>query len=297
MREQIGDLWESGKNQVVCITTNSIVKRDGTAIMGAGIAKQARDKFEGIDTVLGNMINRHGNKVHDLGYWDSYRIIAFPTKNDWRKPSELSLIEKSAIQLSAFANLQGLNGISIYLPRPGVGYGQLKWGQVKPVIEQYLDDRFIVVTLDNKYADNKFTLECSSKGDKRFSAFYAKVVVNGNFDSIENHYQLSKRFATRRPPKTWRDTKGKSPDYFEIGDKAFDISLLTAYYYLLWVKYLDAHPELVKYAQDFDSFNDMFRGKSTNCQADCVRDYVKQGRSSIINRPDVQELITLMKSK
>lgn len=35
-------------------------------------------------------------------------------------------------------------------------------------------------------------LECSTAGDKRFSAFYAKVSVNGKFDSIENHYQWTK---------------------------------------------------------------------------------------------------------
>lgn len=36
-------------------------------------------------------------------------------------------------------------------------------------------------------------LECSSKGDKRLSAFYAKINLFGNYNSIENHYQLSKR--------------------------------------------------------------------------------------------------------
>ena len=36
-------------------------------------------------------------------------------------------------------------------------------------------------------------LECSSKGDKRFSALYAKVKVFGVYDSIENHYQNCKR--------------------------------------------------------------------------------------------------------
>ena len=30
-------------------------------------------------------------------------------------------------------------------------------------------------------------LECSSKGDKRFSALYAKIVFNGKYKNIENH--------------------------------------------------------------------------------------------------------------
>ena len=36
-------------------------------------------------------------------------------------------------------------------------------------------------------------LECSSKGDKRFSAFYAFVEFDGKYDSIEHHYQNCKR--------------------------------------------------------------------------------------------------------
>ena len=41
---------------------------------------------------------------------------------------------------------------------------------------------------------NEGILECSSKGDKRFSALYAKVSVNNVLDTIENHYQKSKVF-------------------------------------------------------------------------------------------------------
>lgn len=35
-------------------------------------------------------------------------------------------------------------------------------------------------------------LECSSSGDKRFSAFYAFVNFNGKYASIEQHYQKVK---------------------------------------------------------------------------------------------------------
>ncbi|WCK57551.1 hypothetical protein PP175_26155 (plasmid) [Aneurinibacillus sp. Ricciae_BoGa-3] len=37
-------------------------------------------------------------------------------------------------------------------------------------------------------------LECSSKGDKRFTAFYAKVNLYGKEDSIENHYVRPGKF-------------------------------------------------------------------------------------------------------
>ncbi|WP_429909438.1 DarT1-associated NADAR antitoxin family protein [Geobacillus thermodenitrificans] len=136
-------------------------------------------------------------------------------------------------------------------------------------------------------------LECSSKGDKRFSAFYAKVNVWGKYDSIENHYQLCKRFGNE-VPKTWRDAKGRQPTYIELKGKVFDTKYLTYWYKLLWLKYLDENPHLVEYAKQFDDFSDMFKGKNTiNCQADVIRQYVKEGRESIIN--ECKELIDLLK--
>ncbi|MGG1659496.1 DarT1-associated NADAR antitoxin family protein [Brevibacillus sp. NRS-1366] len=137
-------------------------------------------------------------------------------------------------------------------------------------------------------------LECSSKGDKRFSAFYAKVTIFGKFDSIENHYQLSKRFGDF-VPSTWKDAKGKTPTHFEVKGKSFDLKYMSMWYDLLWVKYLDVHPELLEYAATFDDFNDIFKGKSINCQADSIRKYIKQGRSKVIE--DGKDFIDLFKTK
>lgn len=112
-------------------------------------------------------------------------------------------------------------------------------------------------------------LECSSKGDKRFSAFYAKVEFNGVYDSIENHYQSVKRNAKGLPCR-----KGERVAYIELLDSKWESSLLTPFYRYLWYKYLSINPGLVAYAKQFDIFNDMFRGKCINCQADCIRAFV-----------------------
>ncbi|MCR8641413.1 hypothetical protein NV379_01975 [Paenibacillus sp. N1-5-1-14] len=137
-------------------------------------------------------------------------------------------------------------------------------------------------------------LECSSKGDKRFSAFYAKVKAWGKYDSIENHYQLCKRFGNNAP-SSWRDAKGKQPTHIELNGKSYELSYLSQWYKMLWVEYLDKNPELVKYANGFDEFNDIFKGKSLNCQADVVRQYIKQGRESVIS--DYKELLDMFKCK
>lgn len=135
-------------------------------------------------------------------------------------------------------------------------------------------------------------LECSSKGDKRFSAFYAKVKAFGKYDSIENHYQLAKRFG-EEAPKTWRDAKGKTPTHIELNGREYELRLLSQWYKLLWLKYLDLNPALAQYASQFDEFNDIFKGKSLNCQADVIRQYVKRGRQSIID--ECAELQSLFK--
>lgn len=129
----------------------------------------------------------------------------------------------------------------------------------------------------------KKTLECSSAGDTRFSAYYARVTLFGKTKTIEEWYQLSKRFGKIRPMSV-REAKGKAPTHLIINGKRYSAHYLTQWYKLLWLKYLDDHPELVQYAAQFDEFTDKFRGKRiVNCQADVIRQYVKQGRQSIID--------------
>jgi hypothetical protein len=136
-------------------------------------------------------------------------------------------------------------------------------------------------------------LECSSKGDKRFSAFYAKIQLNGRFDSVENHYQLSKRFGYEQAPRTWRDAKGRKPTHFMINGSTYPKELLGQWYSILWAIYLDRNPDLTEYARQFDGFNDQFRGKSINCQADVIEIYVKEGRETLLS--SCEELLSMIK--
>ncbi|MFF2532178.1 DUF6977 family protein [Brevibacillus sp. NPDC058079] len=139
-------------------------------------------------------------------------------------------------------------------------------------------------------------LECSSRGDKRYSALFANVLVNldgkERFNSIEAHYQNAKEFlddsgnyvqaSDWKEAKAWQKS-GRKAVRVNIYGRILPIDFLTYYYKLLWVKYLDANPQLVEFAKQFDDFTDMFKGNSKNCQADVIRQYVKQGRESITN--------------
>lgn len=120
-------------------------------------------------------------------------------------------------------------------------------------------------------------LECSSKGDKRFSALYAKVKFNGIYDTIENHYQKCKRKYNNSKVK-----KGEKPDYIIINQYKLPIKYLSPFYKLLWFIYLEEHKELVTYASSFDSFTDIFKGKNTvNSQADVIREYIYNRKNLI----------------
>ena len=144
MQEAIRNLWDQTCNEVVVITTNGIVKPDRRAVMGAGCAREARDRFPGIDLKLGYYLEQHGNRPFNLGIWDGIRIVSFPTKHNWRDPSDPALIWESAYQLAMMADK--FHWASVVMPRPGCGNGQLSWPDVKAIIAPILDDRFTVVS-------------------------------------------------------------------------------------------------------------------------------------------------------
>ena len=130
-----------------------------------------------------------------------------------------------------------------------------------------------------KAAPEKKILECSSRGDNRFSALYAKVTIKGKEQSIEEWYQNAKRTADGK-----RAGKGNHFDYITdpfTGDK-LPADQASNLYKGLWITYLTKNPDLVEYAKGFDEFHDMFRGKNTvNCQADVIAAYVKDSDSFV----------------
>ncbi|WP_125771429.1 macro domain-containing protein [Companilactobacillus furfuricola] len=71
-------------------------------------------------------------------------ILNFPTKKNWREPSQLFFIEQG---LDKFVETyQQKNIQSISFPKLGVGNGGLDWeSEVKPLMEKYLDDLPITI--------------------------------------------------------------------------------------------------------------------------------------------------------
>lgn len=149
MKEIIGNLFDQYYG-AICITTNGIVKNNGEAVMGAGIALEAKRRIPGIEKKLGRYLLSGNNDVYEIGYIPSTKFLcmmtvySFPVKHHFKYPADLKLIEKSCQQL---VKIRENKDSPVFLPKPGCGAGKLKWSQVKPILEKYFDDRFCIVDL------------------------------------------------------------------------------------------------------------------------------------------------------
>lgn len=146
MQEKKGDMWQI-EADAYCITTNGIVKNDGCAVMGAGVALSAAKRYPDCPKELGYFIGKYGHRVGGFYYSikDLVLLISFPTKDHWKDCSDIRLIEKSAKELMALVQEKGYE--KVVLPRPGCANGGLNWEDVKKVIEPILDDRIVIVSL------------------------------------------------------------------------------------------------------------------------------------------------------
>lgn len=149
MKEVTGDLWELARSaDAVVVTTNGEIHWDGQAVMGAGCALEAAQRYPWLPKRLAERLDEGGNQPYlfEVSPEQGMRmaLVTFPTKQRWRERSRLELIKSSARTLVKWADEHGWK--RVVLPRPGCGYGRLRWEDVKPALVDILDDRFIVTT-------------------------------------------------------------------------------------------------------------------------------------------------------
>jgi len=141
MREHTGNLWVYPADAHV-ITTNGFIKKDGRAVLGAGVAKQAVGRFPSLPDRLGYKLKRAGNNVHTFPC-TSHLIVTMPVKHHWRDNADPELILRSAKQLVELANERKWETVASV--RPGCGNGGLRWLDVCGILEPLWDDRFVIV--------------------------------------------------------------------------------------------------------------------------------------------------------
>ena len=135
---QIGNLLDSSAEALVN-TVNTV------GVMGKGIALQFKNQYPNNYKVYQQACKEGRVQIGSLLtvieknlLLGDKLIINFPTKTDWRKPSEYSYIEKGLDSLRQFIINNDIK--SIALPPLGAGNGGLEWANVKILIEQYLGD-------------------------------------------------------------------------------------------------------------------------------------------------------------
>lgn len=107
-------------------------------------------------------------------------------------------------------------------------------------------------------------LECSSKGDKRFSAFHARLPQylgpkkEAGYWSIEEIYQAAKIFEDGSTGLTWKEAKSK---------KAVNQEYCNWLYSQLWDEYIEGRPNLLEVLKQASGLSDMFGQEGHCCQA------------------------------
>ncbi len=102
-------------------------------------------------------------------------------------------------------------------------------------------------------------LECSSRGDRRFSAFYARPKSLGG-RSIEEAYQAMKRFEDGSTGLSWREAKGR---------RAVNHEECASAYRKWWEEWV-AEQELLSVLQSAPGLSDVFGSEGSVCQADVL---------------------------
>jgi O-acetyl-ADP-ribose deacetylase (regulator of RNase III) len=114
-------------------------------VMGKGIALQFKNMFPNNFKQYALACKNNALKVGQLLVVEEASflsgkkmIINFPTKTNWRLPSEYEYIEKGILELVRIIEERKIKSIAI--PPLGSGNGGLDWNKVKPILQKYLID-------------------------------------------------------------------------------------------------------------------------------------------------------------
>lgn len=158
MKTTTGDLFTwikaatpTDKRKII-VPTNMEIRTDGLAVMGAGVALIARDRYRGVAAEYGKMLKEFAEangavRVIDLGIevlkskiFTSHiaPVVYLPTKIHWRRDGVVELISANLTSLRELA--QKTPDITYGLPMIGAGLGNVAPEQISKLIEDTLGD-------------------------------------------------------------------------------------------------------------------------------------------------------------
>ena len=113
-------------------------------VMGKGIALQFKNRFPNNFKLYAKACKANEVKVGQLFVTEEQTLLAgkkviinFPTKTNWRLPSEYSYIDSGLSELVKIINERNIKSIAI--PPLGAGNGGLDWNRVKQVLVRHLE--------------------------------------------------------------------------------------------------------------------------------------------------------------
>lgn len=140
MNEIIADIWQLHESGcVIAIPVNQGWKRNGEAVMGLGVARDAARRYPTLPAIWGQYC-RAKHKSTPVTLIEPLNLVMFPTKGlnerepwmSWEGMSDFNLILRSCQQLRDTITLP------TYLPLPGCGAGRLDPAIVLPMVRQQL---------------------------------------------------------------------------------------------------------------------------------------------------------------
>ena len=123
------DVWELHEDGFwVLVPTNMRRKKDGSAVMGAGLAKDAALRYPGLAAPYGRAL---GAGCPMMAF-PSWRLLLGPTKDDWRLPAKMGLVEQLLDRVAEWCRTHP--GEAVVVAAPGCGRGGLGYGPVRDAV-------------------------------------------------------------------------------------------------------------------------------------------------------------------
>lgn len=144
MNTSASDIWTyvDRPGNLVLVTTNNVIKSNGSLVMGKGIAREACIKFPGIDKVFGNMVRTIGEEYGIL-IADPYAALpigALQTKYGWMYPSPAALVVSSLYKLRAW--MAKHKEVVVHIPLPGSGLGGISVPEATSLVEGAFSEEY-----------------------------------------------------------------------------------------------------------------------------------------------------------
>lgn len=140
------------KGDVYFIPVNTV------GVMGAGIAKEFKMRFPELYHKYKKDCKTSALSVRNPLIYQAFNekyYVMFPTKDNWRNPSQLGWIaEGLANLLETLTDTVGTK-CTLVIPPLGCGHGRLEFSQVKEVIENFAKEILNPVVLIEPFDDRR----------------------------------------------------------------------------------------------------------------------------------------------